>query len=58
MCIFHFTKDKIATNLIPSIGTYQAENVAPQMSKSCRQHRRWAALMDNPAETQLELTIE
>ena len=47
MCTFHFTQDKIVTNLVLSNGTCHAEKVAAQMSKSCRPKGRWVALTDN-----------
>ena len=47
MRILHFTKDKIAENLIRSIGTCHAENVGTHMSKSCRPNERWTAFIDN-----------
>ena len=51
VCIFHFTKDKFAANLILSIGTYHAEKFAAQRSKSCCPNGLWAVLMDNPIFT-------
>ena len=37
-CIFYFTKDKIATNLIPSIVTCHAEKVESNVEFYCRCH--------------------